>query len=385
MKIPGNFDKNVQKPHVNFVLLSSIIFLFGLGLVTLYSGSYNYAESVQKNGFHFVGKQLGFGALGVVVFFVAIIFKLDWLRHKQFVLLILLATLIFNIVPIIWGNKINGAHRWFPGFFSFQPSEIVKIVLPFYLAHMLDRQKERLDNFMIVVLPLVIVSFLFLAVIAGQNSFAIALFLSMNIGLVFLMAGIKIRYILGILVFVAILGAVLVMIKPHRIARFYYYFHPDEGRLTINHQVDQSINAVMSGGFWGRGVGQGTETGVSEVQSDFIFSSFAEEFGFLGVVIFMCLSCVFMVQGYASAFKAEDMFRRLLAFSYVTIIVSQIAVNLGVIIRVLPTTGIPLPFFSAGGSSLVSTFAICGVIVNISRSSEPMEIRYHKMWSGGRE
>ncbi|MDR2447740.1 MAG: FtsW/RodA/SpoVE family cell cycle protein [Treponema sp.] len=369
--------KTPQKAPMNFILLASIILLFGLGLVTLYSGSYNYAEDVRKDGLHFISKQLGFGIGGMVVFFLAIFFNLERLRHKAIVSLVLLVTLTLNIIPALWGQEINGARRWFPGPFSFQPSEIVKIVLPFYLAHMLDRKQKRLDTFMSAVLPLLIVSLLLTGVILLQNSFAIAAFLIMHVWLVFLMAGIKKRHLASILVFAIIIMAAMVVMRPHRIARLYYFLHPEQGALTGNYQVDQSIDAIVSGGLWGKGLGQGETAGVLEIQSDFIFSSFAEEFGFLGVLLFVCLFALFAIQGYIAAYRADTVFRRLLAFSYVTIITLQTFINLAVIVRIVPTTGIPLPFFSAGGSSLISSLAICGMIVNVSRfSGAPLELRY---------
>lgn len=377
MKIVKQQREKQQKTPLDFILLASIIFLFGLGLVTLYSGSYNYAENAMNNGLHFISRQIFFGIAGVVVFCLAIFFNLERLRHKAIVLLVLLVTLILNIIPILWGERINGAYRWFPGAISFQPSEIAKIVLPFYLAHMLDRQQEKLDNFMGVVLPLLIVSALFVCVIMFQNSFAVAAFLSVNVWLILAMAGIKKRYLAAIFIFAAIASAAMVVMRPHRIARLYYFLHPDEGALTVNHQVKQSIAAVVSGGLWGKGLGQDGALNVSEIESDFIFSSFAEEFGFVGVLLFVCLFSIFIVQGYLAAYRTDNMFRKLLAFSYVTIISSQTFINLAVIIRFIPTTGIPLPFFSAGGSSLITTFAICGMIVNVSQFSDaPLELRY---------
>ncbi|MDR1218028.1 MAG: FtsW/RodA/SpoVE family cell cycle protein [Treponema sp.] len=377
MKIAKHQKKKPQKMPLDFILLASVALLFGLGLVTLYSGSYSYAEDARKDGFHFISRQLGFGVGGALVFCLAIFFNLERLRHKTIVTLALLVTLALNIIPALWGREINGARRWFPGPFSFQPSELAKIVLPFYLAHMLDRKQERLDNFTGAVLPLLIVSALFTCVILFQNSFAIAAFLALNAWLVLLMAGVKKRHLISVFIFAIIIAAAMVVMRPHRIARFYYYLHPDEGSLTGNYQVQQSIDAVASGGFWGKGLGQGDMSDVLEVQSDFIFSAFAEELGFLGILLFVCLFALFTVQGYIVAYRADAVFRRLLAFSYVTILTLQTFINLAVIIRVVPTTGIPLPFFSAGGSSLISSLAICGMIVNVSRfSNVPLELRY---------
>ncbi|MDR2785383.1 MAG: FtsW/RodA/SpoVE family cell cycle protein [Treponema sp.] len=377
MKIVTQRKKKLQKMPIDFILLASVTLLFGLGLVTLYSGSYNYAEDTRRDGFHFISRQLGFGIGGVCVFFMAAFFNLEWFRNKAVVSLMVLGTLALNIISALWGYEINGARRWFPGPFSFQPSELAKIVLPFYLAHMLDRKQERLDNFTSAVLPLLIVSSLFTCVILLQNSFAIAAFLAMNMWLVLLMGGVRKRHLAGVLVFAILIAAAMVVMRPHRIARLYYFLHPEEGSLTGNYQVDQSVSAIVSGGLWGKGLGLGEASDVLEIHSDFIFSSFAEEFGFLGVLLFMCLFALFAIEGYLVAHRVGAVFHRLLAFSYVTIMTLQTFINLAVVIRLVPTTGIPLPFFSAGGSSLISSLAICGVIVNVSRFSEsPLKMRY---------
>ncbi len=368
-------NKKPSKPPLDFLLLASILFLFGLGLVTLYSGSYGHA------GGEFIIKQMVYGLIGLIVFCIAVVVKLDRFRSKAFFLMALFATLILNIIPIIIGPEINGAKRWVDlGIIGFQPSEIAKIILPFYLAHMFDKKQEHIGNFMGSVLPLLIVSGTFILVIVLQNSFGMAAFISINLGLIFIMAGVKKRYIAGIVIFGLLTAIVAILLKPHRIARILSFMNPDAGGLQGNFQANQSIAAVASGGFWGKGLGLGMNNTniISEIQSDFIFTSYAEEFGFMGVLSFVCLTALFMVQGYTASFKAEDLFRRLLAFSYVTIIATQTYINLAVIVRALPTTGIPLPFFSAGGSSLISSLGICGVIVNISRVEKPLEVTYHR-------
>ena len=129
---------------------------------------------------------------------------------------------------------------------------------------------------------------------------------------------------------------------------------------------------IISGGFWGKGIGQGTRkvASVPEIHSDFIFSAFAEETGFLGVFLFFVLFTVFAVLGYCAAWRNNSVFKRLLAAGLVTMIISQVLLNIAVVSGALPATGIPLPFFSAGGSSLVTTLISAGLIVNVARRSE---------------
>ncbi|MDR0313289.1 MAG: FtsW/RodA/SpoVE family cell cycle protein, partial [Treponema sp.] len=137
------------------------------------------------------------------------------------------------------------------------------------------------------------------------------------------------------------------------------------------YQIFTSLRAINSGGFWGKGLGQGTWkiSGIPEVHSDFIFSSFAEEMGLLGVIFFIALFIVFTMRGYRGAMRNEDSFSRILGFGMVTMIVSQALVNLAVAAGALPVTGLPLPFFSAGGTYLTMVLIMAGIIANVSREN----------------
>jgi cell division protein FtsW len=371
-----------KKTPADHILVASIFLLLGVGLVTLYSGSYSAAELSRNDGLFFIKPQLLYCGIGLVLFFMAaFVIPLDWLRNKTLVVMSFLAVFIpcvLTIIPTI-GVELNGASRWLIlGNKTVQPSEFVKLVLPFYLAHMLDQKQDSLDFFQKSVLPLFIITFLFIAVIALQNNFSTAVFVAVNMTLVFIMAGIRIRYILGAWVVLGFLGFFFVLLEPHRLDRLYHFFAPGNDPQGIEFQANHSMIAVTSGGFWGKGLGQGTLkiSSVPEIHSDFIFSAFAEEFGFLGVLLFFSLFILFMIRGYQTAFRSSDMYRRLLAFSYVTLITSQTACNIAVVVGLLPTTGLPLPFFSAGGSSLIITLTMCGVLVNISKSFQPLDVWY---------
>jgi cell division protein FtsW len=188
---------------------------------------------------------------------------------------------------------------------------------------------------------------------------------------IFFLAGLRFRYFLAAAIMFLPVSALLVLTKEHRVRRFISFFMPDWDPLGAGYQVRSSLLTIMSGGFWGKGIGQGTRkiASVPEIHSDFIFSAFAEEAGFLGVLLCFILFAVFALQGYRGAFKSGSLFNRLLAAGLVTMIVSQTLLNVAVVSGSVPATGIPLPFFSAGGSSLATTLICAGFIANVCRRS----------------
>jgi cell division protein FtsW len=360
------------KTHVDHILLASIILLLGIGFVTLYSSAPAFIEN-----------QLIYGGVGLLLLIIVAIFPLDILRDKRIVAIsfvIVLGAGILTQLPGV-GITLNGASRWVQiGGKRFQPSELMKLFLPFYLAHMLDRKrgmdKNTFDDFWHSILPLFIVMALFIVVISMQNNFSTALFIAMNMMLIFIMAGIRPYYLIGMGIVILFTGSIFILMEPHRINRIYTFFVRDDTQ-DAAFQIDRAISAVKTGGFWGKGFEQGDFSLIPEVHSDFIFCAYAEEFGFVGVLLYFLLMGAFMAEGYLVAFKTPDMYRRLMAFGYVTIITSQAFFNIAVSIGVLPITGIPLPFFSAGGTSLIITLIMCGVLVNISRASQNLDLLYN--------
>jgi cell division protein FtsW len=152
------------------------------------------------------------------------------------------------------------------------------------------------------------------------------------------------------------------------------FIQPQWDPLGAGYQVQASRDAIISGGFWGKGVGNGTRkiASVPEIHSDFIFSAFVEETGFLGVILFFVMFAVFAVLGYGAAMRGDSVFKRLLASGLTTMIVTQMLLNVAVVSGALPATGIPLPFFSAGGSSLVTTLISAGLIANVARKGRSL-------------
>jgi cell division protein FtsW len=208
-----------------------------------------------------------------------------------------------------------------------------------------------------------------------QNNFSTAVFVTVNALIMFYIAGVKFRYFLGAAVILAPICTLLVFTSSHRLLRVITFLWPDQDPLGAAYQLRSSIISIGSGGVWGRGIGRGVRkiSSVPEIQSDFIFSAYTEEMGFIGVLLFYLIFLIFAARGYKTALKQEDTFKRLLAFGLVTIITSQALINIAVVSGMLPVTGIPLPFFSAGGSSLATSLVIAGLIVNVSRFKKDTE------------
>ena len=349
-----------------------VILLLGTGLVTLYSASYSFAMRFFRDGNYFISRQLVFAAVGVVLFFIFSKVNLEEMRKFIFPLVCISALLcVMTLIPGI-GVERYGASRWIEaGSVSYQPSEMVKFVLPLYLAHLLDKKAGNIDNFYSSVLPPVLVTGLFFALIYVQNNFSTAVFIVFNAMIIFYLAGMRYRYFIAALAMILPISALLVFTKEHRVRRLVSFLRPQWDPLGAGFQVNASREAIVSGGFWGKGIGEGTRkiAGIPEIHSDFIFSAYVEEAGFIGLVLFFILFTAFAVLGYRAAWKSETVFGKLLAAALTTMIVSQALVNTAVVSGALPATGIPLPFFSAGGSSLATTLICAGLIANVARNT----------------
>jgi cell division protein FtsW len=366
-------EKAGRKAASDQLLVASVLLLTGIGLVTLYSASYAFADRFFNNSLYFISRQAVLAVLGFVLFFMVSRINLDLLR--SWIQPIVIGTMVLCVLTFVPGIGImkNGATRWIRlGASTYQPSELVKLVLPFYLAHIFDKKSDRLDSFAAGVLPPTMITVIFFVLIYMQNNFSTAFFVLLNALVIFYLAGLKLRYFFGASMIFLPLSVFFVLTKEHRLRRFISFLWPEWEPLGAGYQVRSSIITISSGGFWGKGIGQGTRkiASVPEIHSDFIFASFAEESGFIGVAIIFILFGIFAFAVYRCALKSKTSFGRLLSFGLGTMILSQILLNVAVVVGALPATGIPLPFFSAGGSSLATTLVMCGFLVNNSREAE---------------
>ena len=364
--------EKVQRQRTVHLFYICVILLFGTGLVTLYSASYSFAMRFFNDGNYFIMRQLVFAGAGIILFIFFSRINLEILRKFILPLVGLAAFLCaLTLVPGI-GVERYGASRWIEiGFVSYQPSEMVKFVLPLYLAHLLDKKQGNLGNFYSGILPPVLVTGFFFGLIYIQNNFSTAVFIVFNAMVIFFLAGMSYRYFLAAIAMIIPVAALLIFTKEHRVRRLVSFLRPEWDPLGAGFQVNASRDAIVSGGLWGKGIGEGTRkiANIPEIHSDFIFSAYVEETGFIGILLFFALFIIFAILGYRAAWKCETLFGRLLAAGLTTIVVSQALLNTAVVCGALPATGIPLPFFSAGGSSLATTLICAGLIANVARRS----------------
>jgi len=359
-----------RRSKADHLLITTVLLLTGIGLVTLYSASYAFAERFFGNSLYFISRQAVLAAFGFGLFFIVSRASLDLIR--EWIFPVVIGAMILCVLTFIPGIGVmkNSATRWIRiGASTYQPSELVKLVLPLYLAHIFDKKEGKFDSFSAGVLPPTMVTVIFFVLIYMQNNFSTAFFILFNALVIFFLAGIKLRYFFAAALIFLPLSVFFVLTREHRLRRIISFLWPEFDPQGAGYQVKASITTISSGGFWGKGIGQGTRkiASVPEIHSDFIFAALAEEGGFFAVALIFILFVLFAFAVYRCAFNSKTLFNRLLGFGLGTMIFSQILLNTAVVVGALPATGIPLPFFSAGGSSLATTLVMCGLLVNNSR------------------
>jgi cell division protein FtsW len=364
-------EKSYSSQGVDTGFVVSVILLLGLGLITLYASSTSYATRVFDDSFYFVKRQLVSAGIGLLLLGIASIINLNFVRKILPIIFISTIILCFmTFLPFI-GVERNGARRWIklPLLGTFQPSEIAKLTIILFLANFFDKKHNILKESGFNIGQAVVGLFFTVLIVFLQDDFSTAFFIMIVGLLMFFVAGIKLGWFLGFCVFSLPIVILFIFTESYRVKRLIAFFNPEQYSHGVNYQINASRRAISSGGFWGEGLGSGLKrvTGIPEVQADFIFAGWSEAMGFIGVILFFALIFYFAWRGYKIAFRCEDKFRSYTAFGIVTSIVLQTLLNCGVVCGALPATGIPLPFFSSGGSSLIITLLMCGVVINISK------------------
>ncbi len=365
-------DKPFARIGGDPAFLGALILLLGIGLSSLYSASYGYALSIGKAPSHFVIRQAVWMIPAVVVFMSSALIPLETLSGLMGpIVLGSIALLLLPFVPGIGITK-NGASRWF-GFsgLTFQPSELFKPVLVLYLAHILSKKAEKLGDILNGIFPPLLVAMAGVVIIIMQNDFSTAMLVGALAVVMFWIAEVP-------LVFFAALGSVgvplvflSVLTSDYRLKRVLGFLAPGYDPSDLSYQVNGSIRAITSGGLWGKGIGQGTLKirSIPEVQSDFVFAGWVEETGFLGVILFAVLWGFFLWRSFRASFHARDPYRGHLAFGLSCYLSFQLLLNVMVASGFAPATGIPLPLFSSGGSSLLSVALATGLLFNVTRTA----------------
>lgn len=365
--------EKIERKEGDFVLVLLIALLVGIGIAVLFSASYFHAERLDKDPGYFFRKQLIYIGLGIVVGFILSRTPLELI--KKFVPFILLSALVVSLLTFVpgIGKPILGARRWiFIGGSSFQPSEYIKVALVVYLSHIFSKKQDMINDPLRAVLPPLIVVAIFTGIIYFQNDFSTAFFIFFISLSIFFIARVRVIYFFMLGTIIIPLGGVLLFTKVYWVKKLMVFFNIDTDPSGTGYQVLQSKGAFVNGGLWGQGLGNGMKKlgGLPEADSDFIFAVIGEEMGFIGSLFILFLYIFFAYRGYLVSLKTEDSFKYYLSFGITTIIFFQALLNIAVVLGLIPATGIPLPFFSNGGTSMLMNLIMCGLLFNVSRKEK---------------
>ncbi len=372
------FVEPVQQSENRFdpILGSVVILLLAIGLGTLWSASWFRAQQLYGEPLRFILRQGMWTGVGLSFMLIATFSPLDLVRRGMPILVGL--GLFVSILPFVPGISAQylGAQRWIILFnVSFQPSEFVKVVLVLYLAHMLGRRKGDYSEPMTSLVPPALMVMLFAVITLIQNDYSTSVFLVMVALALFFAAEVPMRYFIRTVGLVGPMAVIFIFTREHRVRRLIAFINPRFDPAGSGFQILAARRALESGGTWGAGIGQGVRKigGLPEAQSDFIFAVLGEELGYIGVILLVILFLIFGLRGVYLARRQEDWFRSLVIFGCSMSITLQALVNIAVVAGVIPATGIPLPFFSSGGSSLMVTLIMVGLIFNAAytKPAEP--------------
>ncbi|MFA5468236.1 MAG: FtsW/RodA/SpoVE family cell cycle protein [Sphaerochaetaceae bacterium] len=365
-----------QKPITREKLVTKEAFLFTcivvtllyFGLIVLYSASYDEALRMGLNGSYYFTRQLLFAILGLIIYSLLRWIPLKLIQKLTGPLLLISCILMLLTLFTPWGVSRYGARRWLQigPLPSFQPSELLKVSALLFMAHLISKW----DGKSLVTPLLSMITLLFAALlIVVQKDYSTTLIFLLGALALLIVAGFKVRYLLLLVVGLGVAATLFLLIEPYRIKRVVSFLFPNIDPSGLNWQVQKALEAIKSGGLLGRGLGNGVyKLGIiPEVQNDFIFASLAEEFGVLGILFLAILLLAFAFYGFRVALyfyqkTATEKFMGYAAFGLTFMIVWQAITNLAVVTALLPPTGIPLPFFSQGGTNLLMVLVECGLL-----------------------
>lgn len=355
-----------KKLAVDKVLFTTIVLLLSFGLVMVYSASAALAGGDGWNPF--LVKQGLAASLGLVLMISLMYVDYRHLR-KPVVLYALLGGVLTLLVGVLFAPELNATRRWlFVGGVSVQPSELAKLALIPFLASLIEKREEQVNSASYL-MPAMLCTALLGGLILLQPDMGTAVLLGATAFLMTFLAGLSTRYLACSLAVVPPLIAGLVWMEPYRRERLFTFLDPEKDPLGSGFQALQSLIAVGSGGVFGLGAGKSVQKlyFLPHPESDFIFSIVAEELGMIGSLLVVAAFGVLAWRGILAGLRAPDVFGRYLGWGLTGVLVLQALINVSVTIALLPTKGIPLPFISYGGSSLVVTLCACGVLLNVSQ------------------
>jgi len=357
-------------------LFGATLALCLIGTVMVFSASAMTARDEYGNGYYFLLRQLIWLALGIAGMFWLMNTDYRKLRQPRVIFTALSVTFLL-LIAVFLLDRSHETHRWIRfGPLGMQPSEFAKLVVIFYLAWFLEIRRRPhgagVNNLTQTLLPALGTVLLIVALVYKEPDLGTACMIFFCAAVMLFVAGLSMRYIVTATAAAVPLIAIAVLSTPYRLERVKAFFSPEADPQGHGFQLLQSLIAVGSGGFTGVGLMESRQKlfFLPEAHTDFIFSVLCEEFGFIGAVIVLALFAFYGWRGFVAAMKAPDEFGRLLGIGITAMVVGQALINLSVVVGLMPTKGIPLPFVSYGGSSLMGMLLATGVLLNISQHAE---------------
>lgn len=365
-----SFAKHAADP----VLLLAILGLVLFGFIMVASASSVVAEQFHHDPYFFFKHQVFFGgSFGILAFTLG--FFVPYYRWRIIALPGILIAIVLLLLVFVPGLQVSygGASRWIGvGPITVQPTEIAKLAIIIYLAALLGRKGEEVQDFRVGVIPFLVITGVMSGLIILQPDIGTLFIITAIAGTMVFVAGFRLRHVLLFIFGGFTLFVILLNTAHYRLARIVVYLHPELDPQGIGYQINQALLAVSTGGLWGLGFGRSRQKYffLPEPAGDSIFAILAEELGFLRTLAVIGVFVLISFRGFVIARKAPDLLGKLLATGITVWVVLQVFVNMGSILGITPLTGVPLPYVSYGGSALVTLLFASGILLNVSKYTQ---------------
>ncbi len=361
------------KGRFDYVLLIVVLALVGIGIVMVYSTSAILAGDRFQDPYYFLKRQALFAGLGLALMILMMYFPYRVLNRVAYPLLILsILALIAVLIPGL-GVRAGGSMRWLRVLsFSFQPSEFAKLSLVIFLAYFLTKKEEKIRSFSFGFLPTILISGLVIGLVLKEPDFGTAFFLMVMVFLLLFLGGTRVVYIAGAVLLLLPVAYYLMTSAAYRYKRLMSFIRPWDDPTGTSFQIIQSFLSFGSGGLFGLGLGEGRQKlfFLPAPHTDFIFSIIGEELGLIGALVVVLLFFIFILRGMHIGYGLEDPFASYLALGLTLMISLQAIINMGVVLGLLPTKGLTLPFISYGGTSLITNLVGVGILLRLSTPAD---------------
>ena len=358
------------------LLFTATVLLVCTGVVMVYSASAVVSVERGHVPYVFLFKQLAWALMGLLL--VPVVMRIDYRNYRQpAVIWMVLGIVVVALVAVLFARPVKGATRWLGlGPFGVQPSELAKIAVIIFTAALLERRMERIDDVGYSLLPIAVVVGGVVGLILAEPDLGTAASVVTIAAMMVFAAGINYRYVMGLALASLPALYILIMTSDYRRKRVTAFLDPWSDPLDGGFQMIQSMIAVGTGGVFGRGLMGGVQKlfFLPEPHNDFIYSVIGEELGLLGATVVLACFCVIIWRGLRTSMRAPDRFGAFLAIGLTTMVAFQAFFNISVVLGLLPPKGIPLPFVSAGGSSLLINLIGMGMLLNVSQHASPPHV-----------